>query len=71
MTSLLWNGLSWLCLLGVALWLLAMLFPMPESFAETDFNDGWRDEPKEVVSPPEAYSKLQQQKGSSDEEDTD
>jgi len=58
-----------LCLLGVALWLLVMLFPLPGSSDETDFDDGWRDEPEEAVAPPEAYSKLQQQKGSSDEED--
>ena len=69
MMSLVWSGLSWLCLLGFALWLLALLFPMPGSSDETDFNNGWRDEPKEVVTSPETYSKLQQQKGSLDEED--
>ena len=68
MTNLLWSGLSWLCLLGVALWLLAILFPMPGSSNGTDFNDGWRDEPKEVDSPPETYNKLKQQGGSFDED---
>lgn len=68
-TSLLWSGLSWLCLLGIALWLLAMIFPMPGSSDETDFNDRWGDKPEKVVMPPKTYSELQQQKGSLDEED--
>lgn len=65
-SRLLWGGLSWLCLLGFALWLLAMLFPVPGSSDETDFNDGWKDEPEEVVAPPETY--LKQQEGSWDED---
>ena len=39
-SRVLWGGLSWLCLLGFALWLIALLFPVPGPSDDATFDNG-------------------------------
>ena len=43
----LWSSLGWLCLLGLSLWLIAVLFPVPGSSVSCSLEDATNREPKE------------------------
>ena len=43
----LWSSLGWLCLLGVSLWLITVLFPTPGPSDHRPLEDATNREPKE------------------------
>ncbi len=45
----LWSSLGWLCLLGLSLWLITVLFPVPSPSNNHPLKDATICEPEEVA----------------------
>jgi hypothetical protein len=50
-SHLLWTSLGWLCLLGLALWLITVLFPVPSPSDDRSLEESANPEPKKSAPP--------------------